>query len=316
MKKSKIIIPALALLAFSTAASVTGAVAWFTANRTATINAGSYSVVKTNANLEFALAAGVGTSVSSNTVTFNGKLTDGSVDHVDHMVYTPDSFGTGHAAAPKDEINLDGTYPASGTGSLADLLSRGQTDDTTPVTIYTAATFDITFTVTFGQVPGDIGLYLDNTTGKSKFVVDGNPEPTAVTATGFRMAFLPKAASTNGRETVFADLQTAANCHYIGNKTQAMLPGTDYESTDYDLIDSAYSTALPTTSTTRADAIARPDYLGYFAFAADTPVTLSYTVVAWFEGTDPNVINRNIVDEYQTVISTLCFEAVNLNAAS
>ncbi len=316
MKKSKIIIPALALLAFSTAASVTGAVAWFTANRTATIDAGTYTVVKTNANLEFELGDGIGTEVDStddHVINFNGLLTDGSVNHKTQKVYTPDSFGTGHAAAPKDEIDLNGTYPLSPGGeTLEDLLTRGQTDDSTPVTIYTAATFDITFTITFGQVPGDIGLYLDNTTGKSAFSVTGTP----VTATGFRMAFLPKAASTNGRATVFADLQTAANCHYIAEVTDPMLPGTDYVSTDYDLIDSAYSTALPTTSTTRAAAIARPDYLGYFAFQADTPVTLSYTVVAWFEGTDPNVINRDLIAEYQTVVSTLCFEAVNLNAAS
>lgn len=317
MKKSKIIIPALALLAFSTAASVTGAVAWFTANRTATIDAGSYTVVKTNANLEFELGDGIGTEVDStddHVINFNGLLTDGSVNHKTQKVYTPDSFGTGHAADPKGEIDLNGTYPLDPGGeTLEDLLTRGETDDTTPVTIYTAATFDITFTITFGQVPGDIGLYLDNTAGKSQFVVDGNPAPTAVTATGFRMAFLPKAASTNGRATVFADLQTASNCHYISNKTQAMLPGTDYVSTDYDLIHSGYSTALPTASTIRADAIARPDYLGYFAFQADTPVTLSYTVVAWFEGTDPNVVNQDIIANYQTVISTLCFEAVNLN---
>ena len=34
MKKSKIIVPALGLLLLSTAASVSGTVAWFTANRT------------------------------------------------------------------------------------------------------------------------------------------------------------------------------------------------------------------------------------------------------------------------------------------
>ncbi len=316
MKKSKIIIPALALLAFSTAASVTGAVAWFTANRTATIDAGSYAVVKTNANLEFELGDGIGTEVDTtddHVINFNGLLTDGSVNHKTQKVYTPDSFGTGHAADPKGEIDLNATYPLTPGGeTLEDLLTRGQTGDTPAVTIYTAATFDITFTVTFGQVPGDIGLYLDNTTGKSAFTVTGTP----VTATGFRMAFLPKTASTNGRATVFADLQTSANCHYISSKTQAMLPGTNYAAADNDLIDSAYDDALPTTSTARADAIARPDYLGYFAFQADTAVTLSYTVVAWFEGTDPNVVNQDVIANYQTVASSLCFEAVNLKAAA
>ena len=102
MKKSKIIVPALALIAFSMAASITGSVAWFTANRTATINAGTYVVVKTSANLEFTLTGGIGTEVdtnSDNTIltqttpqtgsAVGNKLTDGSFDHVGKMIYTP-----------------------------------------------------------------------------------------------------------------------------------------------------------------------------------------------------------------------------------
>ena len=51
MKKSRIVIPALAMIAFSMAASITGAVAWFTATRTATVTSGAYAVVKTSSNL-------------------------------------------------------------------------------------------------------------------------------------------------------------------------------------------------------------------------------------------------------------------------
>ena len=51
MKKSKVIIPALALMAFSVAASITGTVAWFTANRVATVTAGSFAVVNTTTDL-------------------------------------------------------------------------------------------------------------------------------------------------------------------------------------------------------------------------------------------------------------------------
>ena len=51
MKKTRIIAPALAIIAFSTAASIAGSVAWFTASRQVTINAGSYAVVKTNSDL-------------------------------------------------------------------------------------------------------------------------------------------------------------------------------------------------------------------------------------------------------------------------
>ena len=61
MKKSKIIVPALAIIAFSTAASIAGSVAWFTASRTVSISGGEYSVVKLTSDLKCTLTAGVGT---------------------------------------------------------------------------------------------------------------------------------------------------------------------------------------------------------------------------------------------------------------
>ena len=45
MKKSKIIVPALGILLLSAAASVSGTVAWFTANRTFEMDAGNFSVI-------------------------------------------------------------------------------------------------------------------------------------------------------------------------------------------------------------------------------------------------------------------------------
>ena len=45
-------------------------------------------------------------------------------------------------------------------------------------------------------------------------------------------------------------------------------------------------------------------------------VTLNYTVVAWFEGTDPEIINRTLEAEYQAVTAYLVFDAVKLNAAA
>ena len=50
MKKSRIIVPALALIALSTVASITGTVAWFTASRSVQINAGNFAITKTSAN--------------------------------------------------------------------------------------------------------------------------------------------------------------------------------------------------------------------------------------------------------------------------
>ena len=155
MKKSKLIVPALAVIAFSTAASITGSVAWFTANRSVTINAGTYAVVKTNANLDCVLADGVGATASGDTITIgtNKKLTDASFDHVNKLFTVPDASGKKIAATPG---------LASNTLS-ADLVRSGD--------IYTAFTWRMTLTVNFGAVGSDLGLYID--TAGSVFTVTG-----------------------------------------------------------------------------------------------------------------------------------------------
>lgn len=309
MKKSRIIIPALAMIAFSVAASIAGTVAWFTASRTAQINAGTYAVVKTSAELKCVLSNGVGTTVSDSTVSLNGNLlSDGSFSHKSSKVYTPNSEGTA-LDTEKGEIPLS-------DAQLATKLQRGTTG-TPAKTIYTAVTFNMAFTVSFGAIEGDIGLYLDNGAGKSSFTVDGGADP--ITAKGFRMAIVPSETAPEGsatRATVFADLQEFAKCHYIGGTSDTFLSGTAYASADNDLVDSAYNAALPTSATERSEAIARPDYLGYFGYKANSQVTLNYTVVAWFEGTDENIINRATAAEYQAVVAKLNFEAVNLKAGS
>ena len=79
MKKSKIIIPAAAILALSVGASVTGTVAWFTASRTATISANNLAAINTAGDLNVSLAKGNGTTVSGSTVSLS-YLRDVSYD--------------------------------------------------------------------------------------------------------------------------------------------------------------------------------------------------------------------------------------------
>lgn len=313
MKKSRIIIPALAMIAFSVAASITGTVAWFTANRTAQIEAGSFTVVKTSSNLEVTLAPGVGTTVDNDahTVTVGNKLTDGSVKHTSTAtIYTPAESGK-ELAATNGSVAV---ASANTTNMLRAVDGNG--DD-----VYTAVIYEMSFTITFGANNADIGLFLDCTAGKSRFEVTGPAATMATpsTAKGFRVGFIPK-TSTNQVARVFADLQTSANCkHLDGTVTSGWAAGNNYGGVAYsgDLIDSAYSTALPT-SGALSSYTSRVDYLGKFAYAsADSShqVTLSYYVVCWFEGTDPEIVNRNSDDDYQTVASYLHFEAIDLPSA-
>lgn len=301
MKKSKIIVPALAMIAFSTAASIAGSVAWFTASRQVTISAGNYTVVKLTSNLDCTLAAGVGTTFTGKTVTFNGKLTDGSFNHKTKNIYTPASDGLSIAK----ETALPTNPTAEQLATLTTAMERGTVGG---LKVYTAATFRITFTVNFGADQLDLGLFLNNTASKSQFTTAGTP----ITAKGFRMAIVPDASAEKAK--VFADLQESGKCKYVAGTDN--YAGTEYVASDKDLIDINYTEALPDSSTERATAIARPDFLGTIAApSAGGNVSVSYTVVCWFEGTDENIVNRNDVNEYQTVAASLVFDAVDLKAA-
>ena len=297
MKKSKVIVPALAMIGLSSVASITGSVAWFTANRTANIDAGTYAVVKTGANLECVVSAGIGTSAtdsgSTHTITTAGKLTDGSFNHKTKNIYTPNA--TGNAIATETAL-------ASATDEN---MKRGTDASDSDKVIYTAITWNVSFSVTFGVVNKDVALLLD--VPNSSFAVDGGAA--ATTAQGFRMAFVPGATPTGStqRATVYADLQTFENAKYVASTTN--FNGTSYVANDYDLIDSAYTTAVPDTISS-ADTLTRPDCIGTFKFAASTKVTLPYTVVCWFEGTDPEIDDE--ATTFQSVIANLQFKAIDI----
>ena len=315
MKKSRIIIPALAMIAFSVAASITGTVAWFTANRTANIDSGTYAVVKTTANLDCSVNSGIGTTHTDNAagvtdvIAVNGKLTDGSFDHAgsNKYIYAPDGTGTKvgnrYALASATEANL----------------TRGTTSDSK--TIYTAVTWEIEFSLEFGSaVSNDIGLYLD--LAHSSFTAGGSTPSTGQkdTSKGFRMAFIPKGTNaSNGVAHVFADLQTAANCTYVGGEptTGTALAGTETAYVSPTLIDSSDNTALNDGGYTAAASASMTNYFGKFAFAADTTVKLAFDVVCWFEGTDENIVNgdEDHLTIFRDVTSSLQFAALTFLSA-
>ena len=160
MKKTKIIIPALAMMAVTAAAGISGSVAWFTANRVATVTAGQFAVVNTTSDLKVELDDGVGTDVtadsgSTHTITTlsNYKLTDASLDHAvtAHNIIAPDVTG---------ELVGSSTALASADGTLTPTAGNMVRDVTNLV--FTAFTWEMKFTVSFaGSASFDAGLFLD-----------------------------------------------------------------------------------------------------------------------------------------------------------
>lgn len=309
MKKSKIIVPALGLLLLSTAASVSGTVAWFTAVRTYNMTAGEFAVVKTTATLECELGAGVGTTANSSAKSIglaseNIELTDASFDHVNNKIIAPDADG---AKIGKVTDLVTATSGASFT-DFQTAITRAVYEDSSSVehTVYSAATWTMDFKIAFTAGGVNSALFLNST---SKFTDStGNeivPGEDGEAGKGFRIAFVPitdTGDSTNvfqtGSLTVYAGAQKSdtgdfnVTPTYVTNAAVGTtLAGASYTGTT--LMDRSYTTGLPNdgaANTTTASA--RNDYLGKFTAVAGSTVHLKFYCVAWFEGTDPNVNNN------------------------
>ena len=254
MKKSKIIVPALAVLLLSTAASVTGTVAWFTANRVFEMKAGQFAVVNTKNNLEAVVVPGQGTQLSGTKdilVSGTNTLTDASVNHnsATPNIVEPDENGTA----------VGDVYNIFDNASLATNIVRDNTAH-----IYSAFTWDITFKMTFSTTAANpVGLFFNRnkawahevTTFAADHVIKAtevgdyysNPDLTGThfevrandvvddtgkithgtwykavpddTGLGFRLAFIPKVVPSGsiGYAKTWAPNQESSNCKYIDN---------------------------------------------------------------------------------------------------
>ena len=122
MKKTKIVIPALGLLLLSTAASVSGTVAWFSANTSVKVNgmavttkvSGNLLIASANTNDDLYAAADLEQAVT-------GILEPVStIDAVDFYYTKDDVKGSGAATAAESEfVHYDPTAAASTAGQAA-----------------------------------------------------------------------------------------------------------------------------------------------------------------------------------------------------
>ena len=316
MKKSKIIVPALGLLLLSTAASVSGTVAWFTASTTAEANINSFAVKKIDGSVTAEMVAGVGTAKDGDAIKITNKtegttvagLCDASFDHTAKKVYTNNSN------APLDNsVCVDkGAEPAStAAATTADWFAYADQTSNPKVDVWYAVSWDINFTYSAGaESASTVGLYFDPSASTTDVDTDVAATPAAgeetkETKTGFRIAFFAGAKTANVK-FVWAPLQTAANCHYITSNTSGE-PATPTKAADYaagSLIASDYATTAGTILASNA-AAANTSATNYIAnFTGTEEKTLTVHCVAWFEGTDPGVVDRAAM---QNVTSTMKF---------
>ena len=76
-------------------------------------------------------------------------------------------------------------------------------------------------------------------------------------------------------------------------------------------MDKADNTGVPGEAPTKANAIKLSNCLGYFGANPGSYTELTYTVVAYYEGTDPRIVN-NETTIYETMTTSLEFAVETL----
>ena len=217
MKKSKVIIPAMALLLFSTAASVTGTVAWFSSTRAFSTSANTFTVKEVEGGLNAVVAGGVATTAyaedDSTAVDYAStakKIKSNTNCYLTHGSFNPD-ISTGNAS--KRQAWIIDREPASDAAYYTSKGTLAEAEDTSDAThnwidytdtttgsnafYYVAFSWTIKFSYEFNAEAEDVGLYFDY--GASKLTVTPGSESSAYsTALGFRIAFMPLVDAAGG----------------------------------------------------------------------------------------------------------------------
>ncbi len=120
-KKSKIIVPALALITATTVASVTGTVAWFTASRVAIVNASTFETKALDTNLLVKSSKLVGVTSSESSATASSTVTvDGAMTHGSYNAQASNGTYSGELyVANIDEDSTVSSFSSHGTLAVA-----------------------------------------------------------------------------------------------------------------------------------------------------------------------------------------------------
>ena len=321
LKKSAVVIPALARIAVTAAASVSGTVAWFTANRSVTVNASNFTAQSQNGDLTISLVdnslLGVtkGTDAKSVTRNDNSFLTDASFDLTNLYTKERDDDGkvTGFQDLGESTVRVDG-----GT----DFNSNWSANAGSGVTLYYAVSWTWQFTYTFTSDTTDMALYFE--LGESSFhfteakvgedFVDMNGTPkksfTGNVSKGFRLAMVSK-ASTEPHNIVWAPNGVDVKTH-VGKPEKETDPLSGSASFSNSVFHADLDTATAGAATTgtagykkasdvsngKDDQISDKGnaycYLGRLTKAANN---FNVVCTAWFEGTD----TKNVINSAQNV---------------
>ena len=292
MKKSKILIPAVAVLALSVGASVTGTVAWFTSSRSATITAANFASVKLGADLSVEVTADAksGTTVTGNAVSIDGNLTHGSYNAV------VGATGSAYVASLNDDKTVAtyvdlGTADSHDTGSTPVATTNKWLATTTYGTannekVWYAVSWSMSFKLKASTETEVNHLLFDVNDSEFKDSKNGN------TVKGLRIALMSK-----------SDLLVIG-----GDNELKHVKGTT--ASDVESFSTENYVAISETTAKYNDLATFASNLDLGILPSDGSA-LNFTVVAWFEGENTNVVDKiNNADVVMSnVATTLSFYA-------
>lgn len=162
MKKSKILAVALSALTFSTAAAVTGTVAWYFAQRTVSVSMENITSFNPESGLKVSLTKGIGTTVGHASTTSastpatvsHGLIRDGSVDLLGKKAYATILNNKGDGILSYRELNIDAENDMKG-GYKKD-------GESTQKAYYYATSYTATFELSNKESGKTFAVYYDN----------------------------------------------------------------------------------------------------------------------------------------------------------
>lgn len=287
MKKSKIIIPALGVILLTTAASVSGTVAWFRATRDVQVSMANFGLKDIDGSLKVTATNVIGTKAT------NGATT--SVEMEANNYLTDGSYGlTNNTKAYRlDKSTGEGFIEYDTTEKWKILTTTGSPAEN----YYVAVRFKLTFEYTFSGDNRDMNLYFD---AKSSTLTGDGAAGAKDSRYGFRVAL---ESASNGfvwsNDNAKADTEkyntgSASKVFYVNGTASTATAEFAANKVIHEL-DNTFGDAKDCKD---ADSDSQANYagelLGVISKGAGeaTTGTLDVNVTAWFEGTDPNVVNE------------------------
>ena len=310
LKKSAVVIPALARIAVTAAASVSGTVAWFTANRSVTVTGSNFNAVAQDGDLSIELGnvlVGVVADGTTGSVKMADKtsLTDASYDPDSSKLYTKilgdDNTHTNTIVTGYEDLGIATEQGDAGAvkSNHKWFYENGSGNDKT--TVYYGVSWTWKFTYVFKSDANDMGLFFnikDSTIGITNKDSDEdkkNRNGTEYASTnevgkGFRLARQAQAVENtdNENQTIVWAPKGGEDSRVTGTEA------TDIAEFDTGIFHTVGETNASTATDLATDYKTKNSNNGYCFLGRLTSkaATISVKCTAWFEGTDPNVVNE------------------------